>query len=183
MNRIFGFAFGALVRQVLRERIRRGSIQAVKVYITMVKNARMALLGLLALGATASILVTGIVLAIVGILGLLPLEARTISWTLLVVGALLAIVSGVGLGMIFSQRRWLELSRSYELMETALAPWPGIFPPNPMGVFRGSTSEDEEEYRSRSRTASSRAHARPEAVVRTGEERAVHAGDIGTYGP
>lgn len=183
MNRIFGFAFGTLVRQILKERIRRGSIEAVKAYITMVKSVRMAFLGLLALGMTASILVTGLVLAVVGLLGLLPLEARTVSWTLLVLGVLLAVLSGVGLGILFSQRRWLEVSKSYDLMDAALAPWPGLFPPNPMEIFKGTSSASREErHQEGHRTA--RTSARSEVVVRANEDsRVVHVGDIGTYGP
>jgi hypothetical protein len=138
VNRFMNMAFGAIVGQMLKHKIREGSIKAVKGYIEVVKYARLGVLGLFGLGAVAALLISGIVLMVIGVVGLLPIEATTAAIVLLVVGALLTLLVGVGLYMAFQQSRWLEVSRSYELMDTVLAPWPGVLPPNPMEVVKGN---------------------------------------------
>ncbi len=137
LERFMNTAFGALIGQMVKERIRRGSIQAVKGYIQGVNVARYALMGLFGIGAVSAILVTGLLLVIIGIVGLLPIEATSMAITLLVIGLVLALVSGIGLIIAFNQKRWLEMSKSYELMDAVLAPWPGVLPPNPMEVVKG----------------------------------------------
>ena len=136
-NRMMNMAFGAVIRHFLQQKIRGGSIRAVKAYIQGVKYARLAVMGLFGIGAVSAVLVAGIVLTIVGIVGLLPIETTTMAWTILIIGLILTAVTGIGLAMGFKQKRWLELSRSHELMDTVLKPWPGVLPPNPLDSFKG----------------------------------------------
>ena len=131
--------------EILRRKIRAGSIKAVKTYLQAIKFARLTLMGLFGLGALASVLVAGIVLVVVGIIGLLPIAAASMAIAILVFGALLTAVAGVALGLLFSQRRWLEMSRSHEMIEAVTAPWPGMLPPNPVDVIRSGHEEKDEE--------------------------------------
>lgn len=137
INRFMNMAFGAFIRHFLQQKVRKGSIQAVKYYITAVKFVRFGIMGLFGLGVAASILVSGIVLMIVGIVGLLPIEAQSVAITVLVIGLVLALLSAFAMLILFSQRRWLEMSKSYEMMDAALAPWKGMMPPNPVDVLKG----------------------------------------------
>lgn len=142
MNRLFNLAFGAVIQHVVKQKVREGSIKAVKAYISAVKGARLALMGLTALGVTASILVSGIVLMIIGLVGLFTLNANSFAITMLVIGAVLTLLVAIGFALMFSQKRWLELSKSYELMDAVLAPWPGVLPPNPLNVVKGEYHPD-----------------------------------------
>lgn len=171
MNRLFNSAFGAVISQLVKQKIREGSIKAVKAYITVVKNVRFAVMGVAALAALSSILVTGAVLAIVGLIGLIPMELRTFSIVVLVVGLLLAILSGVAFGVLFSQKRWLELSKSYDLMNAVLTPWPGVLPPNPLDVVKTGAAIEPDNYEAAAREMATTGdvrttvHQRPEPEV------------------
>lgn len=129
--------FRVIVEPFLRPRIKKGSVQAVKGYVTAVKFGRYAVMGLFGLGAFAAILVVGLFMAIVGAIGLLPVEAETVALTTLIIGLVLFIGAGIGALMLFSQRRWLKMSKSYEMMDAVLSPWPSMMPPNPRDVLRG----------------------------------------------
>lgn len=137
VSRIFNLAFGAVVGQFLKHRIRRGSIQAVKAYIQAVSYARLALLGLVGLIAATALMVTGLLLAILGLLELLPISEGAVAVTTLVLGLVLAIGIGAAFLWAFSQRRWLAWSKSYEMMDAVLSPWNGVLPPNPVDAFKG----------------------------------------------
>lgn len=147
LNRYLNMAFGAVIGHFLKDKIRRGSIKAVKAYIQIVSFLRLGLLGIFGLGVAAAVLVSGIVLVVVGIIGLLPIEATSAAVSILVIGLLFSIGAGIGLIMLFSQKRWLEMSKSYELMDSVLAPWPGHLPPNPIAVVKGQAPTHREEMR------------------------------------
>jgi hypothetical protein len=117
--------------------LRAGSIKAVKAYIKTVKAARLAFMGLFGIGAFAAVLISGICLVIAGIVGLLPITAQAVAIILLVIGAIMAIGSSVALTMILNQKRWLQASKSYELMEAVIAPWPDSIPPKASVVLSG----------------------------------------------
>ena len=129
----------ALLGHFLGDKIRRGSIQAVKTYIQAVKAARLGLMGLIALGAVAAIFVSGIVLTIVGVVTLCPLQPWAASVILIGIGILFMAGTAFGIYGVFKEERWLEKSKSYELMDAVLAPWPGVLPPNPIDVFRNTS--------------------------------------------
>ena len=140
INRLMNTAFGAIIHQLIKGKVRNGSIQAVKGYIQAVKFARLALMGLFGVGAAAAILVAGIFLMITGIIGLLPIDPNTVAMIILAMGGVLTLISVIGFFLVFSQKRWLEMSKSYELMDAALAPWDGMLPPNPVEVMKGHIS-------------------------------------------
>lgn len=135
-KKYFALTFANIISHFFRDKIRHGSIQTVKFYIKSVRFARLGLVGLIGLGAISALFVAGVVLTIVGIIGVLPLEPATRAIMVLVIGVLLTAIVGIGLALTLSQKRWLELSKSYELMDAALAPWPGPLPPNPAEVIR-----------------------------------------------
>ena len=135
LNRILSMALSAVLGQVIEQRVRKGSIAAVKNYIQLVRLARMATLGLVGLSVAAAVLVAGILLVVVGIVGLLPIEPNTVAIILLSVGALLTLIAAIGFGFAFNEKRWLEVSKAYELMDVALGPWDGILPPNPLEIL------------------------------------------------
>ena len=134
-NRILTMALSAVLGQVIEQRVRKGSIVAVKNYIQLVRVARMATLGLVGLSIAASVLVAGILLVVVGIVGLLPIEPNTVAIILLSVGAVLTLIAAIGFGFAFNEKRWLEISKAYELMDVALGPWDGMLPPNPLEIL------------------------------------------------
>lgn len=136
-NTIKDEIFRTIVEPFLAPRIKKGSIQAVKGYVTAVKFGRYALMGLFGLGAFSAILVVGLFMAIVGAIGLLPVEPETVALTTLIIGLVLFIGAGIGALMMFSQRRWLKMSKSYEMMDAVLSPWPSMIPPNPKDVVKG----------------------------------------------
>lgn len=152
LNRLLRHGVALLAERILKRKIREGSIKAVKGYLHLVRGARSALLGLFALGLTGSVLVSGVVLAVVGAVGLLPIATATMSVVILVIGLCMALSAAVAVVIVFSQRRWLKVSRSYELMDTVLAPWKGAD------------------------TTSDRDMSRPSESLRMDQSREVHAG-------
>lgn len=137
MNSLLKMIMGSLIEPWVEPRVRAGSIKAVKAYLQAIKIARYAVMGLFGLGAFAAILVTGILLLIMGVVGLLPVDPRAVAWTATIIGAILTIAALVGAFILFSQRRWLQMSKSYELMDAVLSPWPSVIPPNPADVLKG----------------------------------------------
>ena len=136
LNRVVNMAFGAVLGKFVHDQMRKGSIKAVKQYIEIIRVSRMAAMALVGVAAVAAVLVAGIVLMIVGIIGLLPIEPNAVAWSVLGFGVLLTVIAGVGVGLAFSEKRWLEASKAYEMMDLALSPWEGLVPPNPTSVFR-----------------------------------------------
>ena len=132
LRQYFDLTMTTLISRFFRDKIRRGSIRAVKLYIQTVNVVRMSSMALFAAAMLGAVLVAGIVLVVVGIVGLLPIEPWAMAATVLGVGVLLTVVSAVIVSQIFSQKRWLEASNSYELMDAALGPFEGAFPPNPV---------------------------------------------------
>lgn len=137
MSKITDEIFTKIVEPYLAPRIKRGSITAVKGYVTGVKFARLAAMGLFGLGVCTALFVVGLFLAVFGFLGLMPITPEAVAWSALIVGVLLFTVSGIGALVAFRQRRWLEISKSYELMDAVISPWSSAMPPNPKSIFDG----------------------------------------------
>lgn len=135
-SRVLGFIFKNLYMRFFQAKVRRGSLKAVRGYVKSVEMVRLGLIGLVALGAAAAIFIVGIVLAVTGFMALAPVDPRAMALTALIVGVLLAAIAGVIMVLVFNQKRWLRLSRAYDLMEAALAPWPGSVPPNPLHIIK-----------------------------------------------
>ncbi len=132
----------AVYTRFFEAKIRRGSLQAVRGYLRAVEFARLGLMGLVALGATAALFVSGVILLVMGLLALAPLEPTTFAVLTSGIGILLMLAAGIAMAIVFSQKRWLEMSKSYELMEVALGPWPGAVPPNPLKAVRRHHEEE-----------------------------------------
>jgi hypothetical protein len=141
VNRLMNMMFGAFIGRFLKDRIRRGSIQAVKGYLHAVRALRMGLMGLFGIGVVSAVLVSGIVLVIVGIIGLLPITTTAMSASILIIGLVLSVATSIGLIMAFNQKRWLKMSKSYELMDAVLTPWSGVLPPNPAEVIKREAAD------------------------------------------
>ncbi|MES2964683.1 MAG: phage holin family protein [Bdellovibrionota bacterium] len=141
--------FRNIVEPFLRPRIKKGSIQAVKGYVTAVKFGRYAVMGLFGLGAFAALFVVGLFMAIIGAIGLLPVEAETVALTTLIIGLVLFVGAGIGALLLFNQRRWLTMSKSYEMMDAVLSPWPSMMPPNPKDVMNGYGPKGELDFATR----------------------------------
>jgi hypothetical protein len=139
LNRIMNMALGAVIGQLLKQKIRNSSIQAVKSYIQLVKGARAIAMALVAIGAVAAVIVAGIMLTVVGLVGLLPVDPNTVAIIILCIGLVMTLAAGIAVYGFFNEKRWLEMSKAYDLMDAALAPWDGILPPNPVDVVKGET--------------------------------------------
>lgn len=135
--RLLNMAFGAVLGHLLKQRIRSGSIQAVKGYIQLIKAARTLVIGLVVAGGAAGVLIGGVLLMVVGLVGLLPVDPNTVAIIILCIGGVITALSAFGFYAFFSEKRWLEMSKAYDLMDAALAPWDGVLPPNPVDVVKG----------------------------------------------
>jgi hypothetical protein len=141
---VFNQIFDDVVTPYLEPRIKKTSLQAVKGYIKSVELARLVAMGTYALGAASAIAVTGVILMIVAIIGLLPIDPRSALISILVVGAVLTIASAVVAYLGFRQKQWLELSKSREMMEAAMKPWPTAYSvPDPRMIFKAESRSSE----------------------------------------
>lgn len=122
----------------LEPRLRTGSIKAAKAYIEAVRLTRTLVLRGFVIGSLSAILITGVLMLIFGVLALLPLMPQVIPIVAIVLGTLFAGSTGIGFYIFFREKNWLTVSKAYEVMEAATAPWESeIKPPNPLAVFRG----------------------------------------------
>lgn len=142
MKSVFDQIFNDIVEPYLAPRIRRGSIKAVKGYLASVEVARKIAITAFGIGAVAGIMVTGVILMLIAIVGLLPLDPQAVLIGVLVVGTLMTAGSAFVAYRGFAERRWLKMSKSYELIEAALGEWDNsLVPPNPRDVMkRGQTA-------------------------------------------
>lgn len=142
MSGIFDQIFNDVVEPYLAPRIRKGSIKAVKGYLASVDVARKIAISAFGIGAVAGVMVTGIILMLIAVVGLLPLDPHAVLIGILVVGALMTIGSALIAYSGFAQKRWLKMSKSYELMEAALGEWDNsLIPPNPRDVMKRETRD------------------------------------------
>lgn len=138
LNRLMNMALGAVIGQLLKQKVRNSSIQAVKAYIQLVKGARAVAMALVAIGAVAAVIVAGVILTVVGLVGLLPIEPNTVALIILCIGVVMTLTASFFVYGAFREKHWLEMSKAYDMMDVALAPWNGILPPNPMDVLKGN---------------------------------------------
>ena len=121
LRRSLSFIVSLLLGDFLKKRVRMGALKAARTYILAVQFLRLGAMALFATMVGAAILVAGIVLLVGGILWLLPIRADAYPYILIGVGLLLTIGPAVIVAMVFKESRWLEVSRSYQLMELATA--------------------------------------------------------------
>jgi hypothetical protein len=135
INQLINMLFMKYVGRFIEGSIRKNSIKAVKGYVQTVGLVRLSFLFAMQVSIATSILVAGLILMAVGIFDLFPLDPRMAAIASFVGGAILFVGSGIGLYLSFSEKRWLKVSKSYELMEAVTAPWPGMMPPNPFDII------------------------------------------------
>ena len=135
INQLINMLFVKYVGQFIEGSIRKNSIKAVKGYVQTVGLVRLAFIFAMQVSIATSILVAGLILMAVGIFDLFPLDPRMAAIASFVGGAILFVGSGIGLYLSFREKRWLKVSKSYELMEAVTAPWAGMMPPNPFDII------------------------------------------------
>ena len=134
--------FNDVVTAYLEPRIKRSSIKAVRRYIKAVEIARKIALASYQTSIAAAFLVVGLTLIVVSIIGLLPLDPQTALVCVLVLGTLLTAASGFVAYQGFREQHWLAMSKSHELMEAVLNPWPTAYSvPDPRKIFASQTSD------------------------------------------
>lgn len=120
---LFEQVFNEVVTPFLEPRLKKSSLKAAKGYVQGVQSTRKVALASYGLGAVAATLVTGILLMVSALVGLLPIEPRTALVSVLVLGAILAAASAIVTIGGFKEALWLEKSKANELMEAAIQPW------------------------------------------------------------
>jgi len=133
-------AIEMLVAHFFGAAIRRRSIQAVRAYVQGVKYARTGVFAIFGLGLLAALMISGVVLMVIGIVELLPLTPIAMALSYLAMGFLMAFISLTIVIHFFREKRWLAVSRSFELIDAVLEPWPGALPPNPLEVIKKSVA-------------------------------------------
>ncbi len=131
MNKYLQYAISFLVKPILAEEVRLKGLQAVKVYLKTVGVVRVGAMGSVGGIAAVALLVCGFVLFVGGLLAVLGVSGEALAWTSLVIGALLTTAAVVGFIWAFKESRWLEYSKSYDLMNALVDPVP-----NPTAVPR-----------------------------------------------
>lgn len=124
LNSVLNFAVGLALKRTVREQVRLNGIKAVRAYVSAVGKIRVGAMALVGLIAAISLFIAGLVLTVGALVAMIPMSESALRMTTLVIGALLVTAGGVGLVMAFSQRRWLHVSRAYELMEAVVEPVP-----------------------------------------------------------
>jgi hypothetical protein len=173
MNRLFDHFFNQVIIPYLEPRVRTGSIKAAKAYLQAVKVARKLVIGGFVIGTLSTFLIVGVLMALFGVLALLPLQPQVVPIVAIVLGALFSLSTGIGFYVFFREKTWLKITKSYDVMEAVTAPWESeVMPPNPMAVLRGEGPHgvlfDEEESSKRHTDISS-------AVIAGDKSHAVHS--------
>jgi len=121
-DRLIRFFIQFSAHELVREEARLQGLRAVRQYISAIAKLRLGLMALFGLIALIALTVGGVLMITVGVISLLPVEPRTQSWSAIVIGAVLLLVGIFVYRYLFLQRRWLEMSRSYELMDVVIHP-------------------------------------------------------------
>jgi hypothetical protein len=139
MNKYLQYAISLLVKPILAEEIRLKGLQALKVYLKTVGAVRIGAMGAVGGIAALALLVCGFVLFVGGLLAVLGVSGEALAWTSLVIGAILTTAAVVGFLWAFKESRWLEYSKSYELMNAVVDPVPNpkAVPQNIVAAVKG----------------------------------------------
>jgi hypothetical protein len=139
MNKYLRFAISLLVKPILAEEVRLKGLQAVKAYLKTVGIVRLGSMGAVGGIAALALLVCGFVLFVGGLLAVLGVSGAALAWTSLIIGAILTTAAVVGFLWAFKESRWLEYSKSYELMNAVVDPVPNpkAVPQNMVAAVKG----------------------------------------------
>jgi hypothetical protein len=130
--------FHEIITPFLEPRIKKNSLKAVKGYVKTIQGLRVVAISLYSASAIAAVMVSGIVLMIVAIVGLLPIDPRAALIGLLVLGAIMTGVAAFLTVGAFKEQVWLEKSKANDLMEATLKPWETPFSvPDYRKIFSG----------------------------------------------
>ncbi len=139
---IFDQIFNDVVTPYLEPRIKRSSIKAVKTYIKGVAAARKIAVTAYGIGAVAAALVTGVTLMVIAIIGLLPVDPRVALICFLVLGAAMTVGAAFVAYQGLREDEWLKMSRSHEMIEAVLKPWPTAYSvPDPRKILQPDTAQ------------------------------------------
>ncbi len=122
MKNIMTLLFRLVMDQYLATQMRSGAIKAVRGYIQAVKTIRQITLGVSGLSLVVSLFTAGVTLLLVGLISFIPMSAKSASWVLTIAGLIVALAGFLVLRAVFKEQRWLELSKSYDLMEAVVEP-------------------------------------------------------------
>ncbi|MCM2281140.1 MAG: hypothetical protein NDI61_04765 [Bdellovibrionaceae bacterium] len=124
LNFVLNLAVGLALKRSVRERVRLNGIKAVRGYVAAVGKARLGAMAVVGLIAGVALCVAGFVLAVGALIAMIPMSESALRMTALVIGFILLLSGLIAFAIAFSQRRWLTMSRSYELMEAVMEPVP-----------------------------------------------------------
>ncbi len=124
MKAFFSYLSWLFFARPLKRQLRTRSLQALGLYVQLVKGTRKAsMLGVAAIIGLSSITV-GFFLLVGGLLWLANLNPAAYPWIMVAVGALLTIAGVAGSIFAFRERLWIDLSRINDLTRTAIEKFP-----------------------------------------------------------
>jgi hypothetical protein len=143
VNKYLKYAIALVVKPILAEEIRVKGLQALKGYLQTIAVVRVGAMGAIGGIAALALLVCGFVLFVGGLLSVLGVSGITLSWIALIIGAILTIAAVVGFFWAFSESRWLEYSKSYDLIDALAEPVPNpkAVPQNVVAAFKGEPAQ------------------------------------------
>ena len=139
MTKLLNLAVGFLLRRVVREEVRVQSLKAVRAYVATIANVRLGVMAMAALIGIIAMLVAGVILVVGSLLALFDVSEEALAWIQLAAGLLFTSFGVVTLAILFNQKRWLQLSKSYDLMDAVIEPVPTVasIPKNFVRAFKG----------------------------------------------
>ncbi len=111
--------FEILVLRFVRSRIRRGGLKALRLYIQMIQQLRLATITVTIAVACVATSVVGLGFVIAGVLMALPIAAALLPYFFIGLGSLLVLLVAIGLRVVLKEQTWLEKSQVYRLMSKA----------------------------------------------------------------
>lgn len=124
MKAFFNYISWLFLGRPVKQKLRTGALQSLKLYIKFVGGARkasmMAVLGIIGL---ASITI-GFFMLIGGLLWFANLNPEAYPWIMVIAGALFTLIGVIGFAFAFREKLWVDLSHINDLTAAALAKLP-----------------------------------------------------------
>lgn len=142
MKSVLEHIFENVVEPYLAPQLKRGSIKAVQSYVSSIKVLREVALTSFRIGSVAGVLVTGLVLIVVGVIGLLPVTAQAALISVIVLGVVMTSVATYLALQGAKEKNWITWSKSNELIAAVTGEWENsLIPPNPRDVMSSQAQE------------------------------------------
>lgn len=119
-ERILHMALTFVFKRIMRHELRHRGIRAVRAYVQAIAKVRAGTMAIVGVIACVALSVVGFTLFLGAILWMLPVTAVAMAWIVLLIGLIFTAPGVAVLYYLFSQRRWLEVSRTYELMDVTI---------------------------------------------------------------